>query len=220
MTLSSSPARFLLAPLYPILDTAVFESRGFDVSAAATVMLDAGVRLLQYRHKLLFTEQRYQEAAQISGMCRAAGALFVMNDRADYAKLLDAGLHVGQEDLPAAAARQVVGPDLPIGLSTHNEQQFRAAMEQPVDYLAFGPIFATSSKANPDPVVGLTELKRLRSLTQKPLVAIGGVSRDNASGVLAHGADSIALISGILPGQNGDLHALEATVKAWLSAVA
>lgn len=122
-----------------------------------------------------------------------------MNDRADVAKLLDAALHLGQDDLPPSAARRIVGERGAIGFSTHNEAQLRAGDREPVDYLAIGPIFGTSSKENPDPVVGLDELRRLRAFTEKPLVAIGGITRANALSVFEAGADSVAVIGDLYP---------------------
>jgi thiamine-phosphate pyrophosphorylase len=135
---------------------------------------------------------------EIAGICRDAGILFVINDRADFANLLGAALHIGQDDLPAPAARKVV-PNAVIGFSTHNAAQMRRAIGSPVDYLSLGPVFPTKSKENPDPVVGLEGLRALRPLTSKPLVAIGGITLENAPEVLAAGADSVAVISGLLP---------------------
>ena len=184
----------------------------------AEILLDEGVRILQYRHKGLFTPERFEQAARIARLCEAAGALFVMNDRADFAYMLRAGLHLGQDDLPPAEARKVIGENLTLGFSTHNERQFLEAVELPIDYLALGPIFATGSKENPDPVLGVAELRRLRARTNKPLVAIGGITLDSARAVISAGADSIALISGILPQKSGDLAALRSLIRAWMKA--
>jgi thiamine-phosphate diphosphorylase len=183
-------------------------------------LLNAGAEIIQYRHKAAFTETQFQEAKQIAELCRRAGARFIMNDRADFARILGCGLHLGQDDLPVASARSLLGPDQPIGLSTHNEQQFREALAQPADYFAVGPIFGTSSKGNPDPEVGLRMLTDLRRLTKLPLVAIGGIGMKSAAAVLESGADSIALISGLLPEEHGNLTALERRVSEWLKAVA
>jgi thiamine-phosphate pyrophosphorylase len=122
-----------------------------------------------------------------------------VNDRADIAKLLDAGLHLGQDDLAPVDARRVLPASSIVGFSTHNEQQLRAGDTEPVDYLAIGPIFATRSKQNPDPVVGLGRLRTLRSLTRKPLVAIGGITRELAPKVFEAGADSVAIIGDLFP---------------------
>ena len=155
----------------------------------------------------------------MNDLCRRAGAMFVMNDRADFAGMLGSGLHLGQDDLPVASARPLLGPDQMIGLSTHNEAQFREALRQPVNYVALGPMFRTKSKSNPDTEVGLRTLSRLRQLTSLPLVAIGGIGLPAAAAVLASGADSIAVISDLLPGEPGDLKALERRAVEWLKTV-
>lgn len=140
----------------------------------------------------------FQEAQEISKLVRSAKATFVVNDRADYAVLMGAGVHVGQDDMPPAAVRRVVGSAI-IGFSTHNREQLIRAESEDVQYVALGPIFGTASKRNPDPVVGLSGLSALRPLTKKPLVAIGGITLTNARDVLANGADSLALIGGLIP---------------------
>ena len=123
-----------------------------------------------------------------------------MNDRADLCLAAEFdGLHVGQEDLSPEAARRVIGPDRWLGVSTHNPAQLAEADKTSADYLAIGPVFATSSKENPDPVVGLEGVRRARELTGKPLVAIGGITRANARSVIEAGADSVAVISDLLP---------------------
>jgi thiamine-phosphate pyrophosphorylase len=149
----------------------------------------------------------------VAKLCREASVQFVVNDRADLARMMDAALHLGQDDLPPSAARRVMGSDALIGFSTHNETQLRAAREEPVDYLAIGPIFGTSSKENPDPVVGTEELRRLRRFTALPLVAIGGITRANALDVLKAGADSVAIIGDLIP-QDGSIHS---RAQKWVS---
>lgn len=208
--------KFKLPRLYPILDTELYEKCGFTVIDAARTLLDAGVEIIQYRHKGEFTQQRWDEAQGLSELCRAVSARFVMNDRVDFASLLEGGVHLGQDDLPPAAARKVIGPDAMLGFSTHNENQLRKADAEPVDYIALGPIFTTGSKRNPDPVVGVDELKRMRSITSKPLVAIGGITIENSRAVLDAGADSVAVISALLP-ETGDLAALGTRVRRWIS---
>jgi thiamine-phosphate pyrophosphorylase len=208
----------VLPRFYPILDTATLETKGLSALSAATVLLDAGIRILQYRHKPAFTEARYREAAQIAHLCRDAGALFVMNDRADFAAILGAALHLGQDDLPPQAARKVVGPEALIGFSTHNEDQLRHTAGLPVDYLALGPVFTTGSKRNPDPHLGVTEWKRLRPLSPLPLVAIGGIHLESAAFVLESGADSVAVISDLLPPGQPSLDGLRRRAAEWLKA--
>jgi len=123
----------------------------------------------------------------------------IMNDRTDLALAAGFdGVHVGQNDLPVAAVRTIAGADLIMGTSTHNPEQLRLADQTEADYLAIGPVFATSSKLNPDPVVGLQGVRLARSLTTKPLVAIGGITRANCRSVLDAGADSVAVISDLV----------------------
>jgi thiamine-phosphate pyrophosphorylase len=178
-----------LPAFYPIIDSV----------PAAEALLEAGARILQFRHKGFFSRSVFKDASHIAELCRSAGALFVMNDRADIAMLLGAALHLGQEDLAPADARRILPAGSVIGFSTHNEPQLRAGDLEPVDYLAIGPIFATGSKLNPDPVVGLDRLRALRPLTQKPLVAIGGITRALAPKVFEAGADSVAIIGDLYP---------------------
>jgi thiamine-phosphate pyrophosphorylase len=135
----------------------------------------------------------------IGRIVQQAGGRYIINDRADIALMLGAdGVHLGQDDLPPAAVRRIAGDKLIIGFSTHNEEQLRAGDRQPVDYLAIGPIFGTASKENPDAVVGVEELRRLRAVTTKPLVAIGGITRARVTGVLEAGADSLAVLSDLV----------------------
>jgi thiamine-phosphate pyrophosphorylase len=188
-----------LARLYPILDTATLARHACPVAQAAEAMLAGGARILQFRHKGHFSRAVFEQAEQVAELCRRAGVLFILDDRADIALLLDAGLHLGQDDLPPAEARRLLGPHRLLGFSTHNEAQFSAGLAEPADYLAFGPVFPTGTKAHPDPVVGLAELGRMRRMTRLPLVAIGGINRYKALEVLAAGADSLAVISDLYP---------------------
>jgi len=200
-----------LPRFYPILDTATL---AIPLEAAAGILLDEGVQILQLRHKKHFGREMFETAGRIATLCRQAGALFVLNDRADLAALLDAAVHLGQEDLTPEQARRVMGSAV-IGYSTHNEAQLRSSNEQPADYVALGPIFQTLSKRNPDPVVSVLGLKRLRSLTDRPLVAIGGITRENADAALAAGADSVAVI-GDLWARDGDRAALRERAREWM----
>ncbi len=203
----------MLPRFYPILDPEIAARHGVDPVTAAEQILEGGAKILQFRHKGFFSREVFAQLERVAELCRDAGVLFVVNDRADLAAITGAALHLGQDDLTPSAARKVVGAETLIGFSTHNERQLRSAAAEPANYLALGPIFGTSSKANPDPVVGLDELRRLRPLTDRPLVAIGGITRDNAQAVLAAGADSVAII--------GDLFAEGGNVRArtqeWVS---
>jgi thiamine-phosphate pyrophosphorylase len=201
-----------LRTFYPILDTETAARRGIPLVAATASILEAGAGILQLRHKGFFSKEIFQYAREIAELCREANATFVMNDRADIARLLGAGLHLGQDDLSPTDARLVLGDGSFVGFSTHNEAQIRAAASEPADYFALGPIFGTSSKANPDPVVGIESLKRLRPLTARPLVAIGGITRANARSVIDAGADSVAVIGDLFP-EDGNIRA---RVEEWL----
>jgi thiamine-phosphate pyrophosphorylase len=170
-----------------------------SLSDASDALVEAGARILQIRWKDHFTRELFATLQEVAQRCRGAGAQLVINDRADMALLLDAGIHVGQDDLPPKDVRRVVGSALMLGYSTHNEAQLRAGEAEPVDYLALGPVFPTSSKQNPAPVVGASELARLRCLTTKPMVAIGGITRATAVEAWRAGADSVAVISDLYP---------------------
>jgi thiamine-phosphate pyrophosphorylase len=185
--------------LYAILDVSCF-AEAQAMYSAADELVAGGVTLLQYRNKAGSARTMLEQARELR---RRLGdkIRLIMNDRADLclAAGFD-GLHVGQEDLSPESARRVIGPKLWLGLSTHNPEQLREADQTTADYLAIGPVFATSSKERPDPVVGLEGVRRARELTRKPLVAIGGITRGNARSVLDAGADSVAVISDLLRG--------------------
>jgi thiamine-phosphate pyrophosphorylase len=188
--------RLVLPRLYVILDAALIASSERD---CALSLAEAGIRLLQYRNKSAPARQYLESSRKLAELLLPQGVSFFVNDRPDVAFLAGAtGAHVGQDDLDVEQARQVVGRDKLIGVSTHNLEQFECAAASSADYIALGPIFSTSSKANPDPVVGLDLLRKVRALTDKPLVAIGGISLELAAPVIEAGADSVAVISGIL----------------------
>ncbi|MDE3178957.1 MAG: thiamine phosphate synthase [Acidobacteriota bacterium] len=184
-----------LPRMYAIVDAAQTASPA-DVTAS---LLAAGVRLIQYRDKSSSSRQVYEMSRKMAGEIALAGGTFIVNDRADVALAAGAhGVHVGQADLPARLVRQFFPPDKIVGVSTHSIAQVAAADREPVDYIAFGPVFQTQSKANPDPQVGLEGLAEARKATRKPLVAIGGITLDNARSVILAGADSIAVIRELL----------------------
>ncbi len=174
--------------------------------AAAEELAAAGVTLLQYRNKSGNARQILDEARELRARL-GANVKLIMNDRADLclAAQYD-GLHVGQDDLSAESARHIIGPARWLGVSTHNPEQLAEADKTSADYLAIGPVFATSSKANPDRVVGLEGVRRARGLTRKPLVAIGGITRASARSVIEAGADAVAVISDLLldPGKSAE----------------
>jgi len=186
-----------LPRLYPILDRTQFADTESLLHAAAELH-SGGVTLLQYRNKSGNVEQMLQETRKLRHSLGSSVKL-IMNDRADLCLAAEFdGVHVGQEDLSPQSARRVIGAKLWLGVSTHNPEQLHEADATSADYLAIGPVFATSSKLNPDPVVGLEGVRRARQLTGKPLVAIGGVTRANARSVLDAGADSVAVISDLV----------------------
>jgi thiamine-phosphate pyrophosphorylase len=193
-------AGFKLPRLYAILDVGCFPP-GVSVSTLtnfAKELVEGGVTLLQYRNKQGSGREILSHARELKRVLPREVRLF-MNDRADLclAAGFD-GVHVGQDDLSPEGTRFVVGPEKLVGISTHNAEQLQVADKSPVDYIAIGPIFATRSKANPDPVVGVDGLHEIRKLTSKPLVAIGGITRETCREVLSAGADSVAVISDLL----------------------
>jgi thiamine-phosphate pyrophosphorylase len=189
----------VLPSVYPILDTATLSRLGLAAIDTARALLEGGAAILQYRHKGFWSREIVDEAERIAALCSEAGVPFILNDRADYAALIGAGLHVGQEDLSPRDARRVIGAKALLGFSTHNTDQMIAAQTEPVSYVAFGPVFGTQSKDRPDAAVGLEGLRAARALTSLPLVAIGGITHETAAACWEAGADSIALISALTP---------------------
>lgn len=190
-----------LPRLYAILDAGVLAARGMAAEDAARQMYEAGVRLLQYRDKAGAPQAILRALAAIRGTCPEA--TLILNDRPDLAVLAGCdGVHVGQQDLSPGDARRVIGAGKIVGVSTHNEAQVRVADASEAGYIAIGPVFATGTKENPDPVVGVAGVRRARPLTRKPLVVIGGITRANARSVIDAGADSVAVISALFaPGE-------------------
>jgi thiamine-phosphate pyrophosphorylase len=186
----------VLPRLYVILDAALITSPERD---CALSLAEAGVRLLQYRNKSALARQYLNMSRELADALRPHAASFFVNDRPDVAFLSGAsGVHVGQDDLDVEQARRVVGRDKLVGVSTHNLEQFERAAASSADYIAVGPVFSTSSKANPDPVVGLDFIRKTRRLTDKPVIAIGGITLERAASAIEAGADSVAVINGIL----------------------
>jgi thiamine-phosphate pyrophosphorylase len=187
-----------LPRLYAIVDRDALDARGMTAGEFAQELRDAGVRLVQYRDKSGSPQQILCAAAEISHVFAGVDdAVLVMNDRADLALLAGWGVHVGHTDMSPADARKLLGAAA-MGVSTHNEAQVLAADAGAADYVAIGPVFATASKSDTEPVVGLERVRRARSLTSKPLVAIGGITRENARSVIEAGADSVAIIGALL----------------------
>ncbi len=193
---SSAEAR-LFPSLYAILDATPNQPTDSLLSLANT-LADAGVQLIQLRAKHIPPRQ-FHEIASVLVAAAPTNVRMVINDRPDIANITkSAGVHVGQEDLPVEAARQICPSPQWVGISTHNLEQLRAANYTSADYIAVGPIFPTSTKENPDPVVGLELIRAARKLTPKHLVAIGGITIQSAGEVFSAGADSVAIISDLL----------------------
>ena len=209
--------------LYAILDVDVAAAQGVSPEALCDEWLAAGVRLIQLRAKTMSLGPMLALAERLAASCAGAGAAFVVNDRADVARFAGnagvTGVHVGQDDLSPEEVRRIAPALELVGLSTHTEAQLTAALTQPVDYVATGPVFPTSTKARPDDVVGLDGVRRAALLVRgrgTPLVAIGGITLDRAAEVISAGADSVAVIAGLFaPGTSPRTRA-----EAWLDRLA
>jgi len=191
--------------LYAILYSSSFRENQ-TMFRAAVDLAAAGVSLIQYRNKSGNARQMLDHARELK-LRLGNSVKLIMNDRADLALVAGFdGVHVGQDDLSPEGARKVIGDTLWLGVSTHNPDQVREADRTSADYIAVGPVFATGSKANPDPVIGLEGVRRARMLTRKPVVAIGGITRANCRSVIDAGADSVAVISDLLrePGKSAE----------------
>jgi thiamine-phosphate pyrophosphorylase len=181
--------------LYPILDLDALGARTPVECVAA--LAAGGARIVQLRGKRATDRELSAAARDVLAAARAAGLLVIVNDRPDVARITSAdGVHVGQDDMSPRDVRRLL-PDGIVGVSTHTIEQLQGALTQPVDYVAVGPVFATATKERPDPVVGLDLVRRARALTPLPLVAIGGISLENAAEVISAGADAVAVISAL-----------------------
>lgn len=194
--------RFLLPKIYPITDRSL---SGLTHAEQVRRLIDAGARLIQIREKQLPSGAFFEDAAAAVELGRRSGVTILINDRVDAAMLLGAdGVHLGQADLPPAKARELLGPAAIIGFSTHDPAQITAAALLPINYVAFGPIFPTSTKSDLEPLSGLEGLTAARRLAaEMPLVAIGGIWHQNILSVLKSGADSAAVISAVA--RNGEI---------------
>ena len=188
----------MLPRLYPIIDADILKLHGLEAAYFAGQLRAAGVKLLQYRNKTGAPQEILRGAAVIRELFVGTERRLILNDRADLAVLAAwDGVHVGQGDLSPEDARRVVGEVSWVGVSTHTDEQVRAAELSCADYVAIGPVFATGTKADAEAVVGLEGVRQVRALTDRPLVAIGGITRENARSVVDAGADSVAVISGL-----------------------
>lgn len=207
-----------LPPLYPIVDVETLVRRGISLADFVQQVLAGGAEILQLRDKDGSPRDVLRRAEAVDAASAGFDCLKVMNDRADLALL--AGwriVHVGHLDMPPGAVRKVFGTSaaapVMVGVSTHSAVQVLEADRGSADYIAVGPVFATGTKANAEPVIGLEGVRRLRVLTRKPMVAIGGITLENAAAVRQAGADSVAVIGGLFAGEDG----LERTVRDFLS---
>ena len=195
-------SRLELPRVYPVTDRKL---SGLSHAEQVRRLAAAGATLIQLREKHLPADEFYEEAVKAVSAAREAGVVLLINDRVDIAKMTGAdGVHLGQDDLPPAAARELLGPDAIIGFSTHSLAEAIAAASEPVDYIAFGPIFPTDTKSDTEPVVGLERLAQIRNaLPKMQIVAIGGINADNIAAVIEAGADSAAVISSaVAEGEN------------------
>lgn len=190
----------LLPKLYAITDRSLSNS---TLAEIVCELLAGGARLIQLRDKEASAKELLEAACECLALTRAAGAQLIVNDRADVALACDAdGVHLGQDDLGVEDARALLGPEKIIGVSTHTLAQAESALQTSADYIAIGPVFPTGTKANADPVVGLELVRRVRALTDRPLVAIGGITLKRVPEVMAAGANSVAVISALYPLEN------------------
>jgi thiamine-phosphate pyrophosphorylase len=197
-----------LPRLYAIIDPA--RTTNLEPLDVADALLSAGVRLIQYRGKTDSSRFLFDVCSAMAERVHQAGGIFIVNDRADLARITGAdGVHVGQDDLPVEEARRVLLAGQRVGVSTHTRTQFEEAEATSADYIAFGPIFPTGSKERPDPVVGLERLGEMHGLTRRPLVAIGGITLDNAASVIEAGADSVAVIRDLMAADDIEAQARE-----------
>jgi thiamine-phosphate pyrophosphorylase len=188
--------RFRLPQVYPITDTQI---SGLSHAEQVAIFAERGATVVQIREKQASAVEFYEQARAALAIAAERGVHLIINDRVDIALATGAtGVHLGQDDLPPEAARRLLGEDAVIGYSTHSVAQALEAARMPIDYLAIGPVFTTSTKENPDPVVGLEGLRAVKAaIGSLPLVAIGGIKPANTAEVLAAGADSVAMISGL-----------------------
>lgn len=188
--------RLELPKIYPLTDASL---SGLSHAGQTAALIEGGARFIQIRDKNAPSDELYDAAAECVRIAQDAGARIIVNDRADIALAAGAhGVHLGQTDLPAAEARELLGGAAIVGLSTHNLEQVAEALRLPVDYIAFGPVWPTRTKENPDPVVGLELLREAKRIAgDVPVVAIGGITRSNAAATLSAGADSLAVIGSL-----------------------
>ena len=204
--------RFELPKIYPITDVRI---SGISIPDQVERLIAGGAMFIQLREKQASLRDFYESVARSIGIARAYGARIIINDRLDIALASKAdGVHLGQDDLPCTHARRILGGNAIIGISTHSPRQALAAIQLPIDYIAIGPIFPTSTKERPNAAVGLEGLSKTRSLIADfPLVAIGGITSSNLKSVLDAGADSAAIISGLVSDSDQITQRMQALIR-------
>lgn len=186
-----------LPKIYPLTDTKL---SGLSHAEQVERLIAGGASFIQLREKHAAPDEYYAEAQKAIEIARRHGSRIIINDRVDIALALKSdGIHLGQDDLPPVEARKLLGDNAVIGFSTHNLEQVEAALRLPLDYIAFGPVFSTTTKENPDPTVGLELLREVKKLVGDfPLVAIGGINAENFTDVIGAGADTAAVVSALI----------------------
>ena len=191
--------KFSIPKIYPLTDAVL---SGFPHAEQVAALIEGGARFIQIREKSSPSDEFYRAVLDCMETAKPTGTRIIVNDRVDIVMAAGAhGVHIGQTDLPPTEARKLLGDEAIIGVSTHSIEQAKLALETPVDYIAFGPVWSTSTKENPDPVVGLQQLSEVKRLAGRvPVVAIGGVNESNLVATLSAGADSAAIISDLYRG--------------------
>jgi thiamine-phosphate pyrophosphorylase len=207
--------QFRLPRVYAITDV---QLSGLSHAEQVELLNRGGASLVQLREKAMPALEFYEQAKAAVTVAERSGVRLIINDRVDVALAVGArGVHLGQDDLPPQAARKLLGPTAILGYSTHNVDQALEAVKQPIDYLAIGPIFQTTSKADTFPVLGLEGLRAVRrAIGDFPLVAIGGITHANAGAAIEAGADSVAVISALLSDPNRISETTQSLVQALL----
>jgi len=201
--------------LYLVTDTSL--SRGRSTPTIVEAAIRGGATVVQYREKSLSTRLMIEEAGAIAKVCRRLGALFIVNDRLDVALAVEAdGLHVGQDDMPAALARRLLGPDRILGVSAGSVEEAREAVSAAADYIGASPIFATPTKTDAGPALGLAGLSAMAAALALPVVAIGGINAANARSLIEAGAAGLAVVSAIVAADDveGSARSLRSIIDA------
>jgi len=208
---ATNPSTYLL---YLVTDAGLSRGRSHRVIVEAAIR--GGVTVVQYRQKYASTRRMIEEAAELCRLCRAAGVPFIVNDRLDVALAVDAdGVHVGQDDMPASVARRLLGPRRILGVSAGSVEEARKAVDDGADYIGASPVFSTPTKPDAPPPLGIEGLRRMTKAVEVPVVAIGGITTENAAAMMKAGAAGIAVVSAIVAAEDVETaaRALRAVVE-------